>query len=90
MTVRFNTVDVGRGVGLSATIFRDAQRARLDESGVSFSERRGNDAWLLPVPATFIVGQDGLAGCRFVDVDFPLRAEPPDMINAVRPLAGRD
>ena len=89
MTVRFNRVHVGRSVGLSATIFQDAKRAQLEAPGVSFSERHGNGAWLLPVPATSIVGQDRRTGCQLGGGRFPHRAEPADTINAVRHLAGR-
>ncbi len=43
------------------------------------------DAWLLPIPATFVVGQDGLIKRRFVDPDFRRRMDFDDLIDALRP-----
>jgi peroxiredoxin len=80
--------DVDCGIGLAAgVVFRipQAYRARL---GAGFPARHGNSGWYLPLPATFILAPDGTIAWRFVDVDFSHRAEPADIINAVRDLAG--
>lgn len=85
--------DVDCGVGLAAgIIFRVPKlyRARLEAGGINFPERHGNAAWFLPVPATFIVTQDGLTAWRFVDADFTHRAEPADIIKNIRSLTGRE
>jgi peroxiredoxin len=91
--VRFEVLsDVDCGVGLAAgIIFRMPKlyRARLEGGGINFPERHGNSAWFVPVPATFIVTQDGLIAWRFVDADFTHRAEPADIIKAVQSLTGR-
>ncbi len=82
--------DVDCGVGLAAgIIFRVPKlyRERLRAGGINFPERHGNSGWFLPVPATFIIGQDGLVAWRFVDVDFSHRAEPADIVQVVRNLA---
>jgi peroxiredoxin len=44
----------------------------------------GNDGWVLPIPATFVVGRDGLVKARFVDPDFRKRMEIDDLIAAVQ------
>jgi peroxiredoxin len=82
--------DVDCGVGLAAgVIFRipNLYRASL---GNGFPERHGNSGMYLPLPATFILATDGTIAWRFVDVDFSRRAEPADIINAVRGLARRN
>lgn len=84
--------DVDCGVGLAAgVIFRlpKLYRARLEASGVDLLERHGNAAWFLPVPATFIVAQDGVIAWRFLDADYTHRAEPADIIKALHNLAAR-
>jgi peroxiredoxin len=84
--------DVDCGVGLSAgVIFKVPKlyRARLEATGTLFPERHGNAAWFLPVPATYILTPDGVIAWRFVDADFSHRAEPADIINAVRQLTER-
>lgn len=49
----------------------------------------GNDSWVLPIPATFVVGRDGLVKARFVDPDFRKRMEIDDLIAALK-SASRD
>lgn len=44
----------------------------------------GNDGWVLPIPATFVVGGDGTVKARFVDPDFRRRMAIDDMIAALR------
>jgi peroxiredoxin len=44
----------------------------------------GNDGWLLPIPAAFVVGRDGLVKARFVDPDFRKRMEIDDLLAALR------
>ncbi len=46
----------------------------------------GNGAWMLPIPATFVVGTDGLVKARFVDPDFRKRMEVDDLIAAFKRL----
>jgi peroxiredoxin len=43
----------------------------------------GNDGWLLPIPATFVIGRDGRVKARFVDPDFRKRMEIDDLIAAI-------
>jgi peroxiredoxin len=48
----------------------------------------GNDGWMLPIPAAFVVGRDGVVKARFVDPDFRKRMEIDDLIDALK-RAGR-
>lgn len=54
--------------------------------GLDLADLYGTGGWLLPVPATFVVGRDGRVAWRFADPDFRVRAEPDDVIAAVRAL----
>lgn len=40
----------------------------------------GNDRWVLPVPATYVVGVDGRIVQAHVDVDYRQRAEPQEVL----------
>ena len=42
---------------------------------------------VLPIPATFVLNSDGVVTWRFVDVDYRTRAEPDDIINALKVLS---
>jgi peroxiredoxin len=45
---------------------------------------QGNDAWFLPLPATFVVGRNGIIRARFVDPNFRERMEIADILGALR------
>ncbi|MBI3701086.1 MAG: AhpC/TSA family protein [Afipia sp.] len=53
-------------------------------SGRDMPNYHGNDAWMLPIPATFVVGKDGLVKARFVDPDFRNRMDIEDLIAAFK------
>lgn len=40
-----------------------------------------------PIPATFVIGRDGLVTWRYVDVDYRTRSEPDDIIEALQKLS---
>jgi len=58
----------------------------LRRRGVDLAERSGNPAWLLPVPAAFLVGGDGIVLRSWVNVDFTQRAEPTEILKALSTL----
>jgi len=58
--------------------------ALLRETNLSLSDHHGNDAWFLPIPATFVVGRDGRVKARFIDPDFRNRMEIDDIMEALR------
>ncbi len=43
----------------------------------------GNGLWVLPVPATYVVGTDGIIRFAHVEVDYRNRAEPADVLLAL-------
>jgi len=45
---------------------------------------QGNDSWMLPIPATFVVGRDGRIKARFVDPDYRKRMAIEDLLAALR------
>jgi len=42
---------------------------------------------VLPIPATFVLGRDGVVTWRYVDVDYRTRSEPDDIIEALHKLS---
>ena len=50
----------------------------------SFVSQPGNGNWILPIPATFVVGQDGLVKGRFVDPDYRKRMGIEELLAAFR------
>ncbi len=66
----------------------EAQRA-MSGAGVDLVQFQGNDTWMLPIPATFVVGADGVVVARFVDPDYRRRMEVEDLLEALRVNAVR-
>jgi peroxiredoxin len=67
----------------------DEARRALSSTGVDLDRFQGNDAWMLPIPATCVVGADGVVLSRHVDPDFRRRMEIEDLIGALRSDAKR-
>lgn len=81
--------DIDSGVGLTCgVVFQTPEpyRLLLLKYDTDLAERHGNPSWFLPVPATFVVDRDGIVRWRFISVDFTERAEPADILAALRAL----
>jgi peroxiredoxin len=76
-------LDNGYALSLNLAIWLGTEIQQL-LAYLNLSEFHGNDGWVLPIPATFVVGRDGLVKARFVDPDFRKRMEIDDLIAAVR------
>lgn len=61
----------------------DEIRDKYRQFGIDLEQYQGNGGWLLPIPATLIVGQDGRVKARFVDPDFRRRMKTEDILAAV-------
>jgi len=51
--------------------------------GIDLERFQGNGGWFLPIPATLVVGRDGLVKARFVDPDFRHRMGIEDILGAI-------
>jgi len=54
--------------------------------GRSLEEINGDDAWELPIPATYVVDSDGVVASAHVDADYTKRMEPDAVLAALRRL----
>jgi peroxiredoxin len=78
-------IDNGYALSLNLVIWVGAEMKKmLADRSRNLPEYQGNDAWMLPIPATFVVGTDGLVKARFVDPDYRKRMEIDDMLAALR------
>jgi len=59
-------------------------QAMMCQAGWDVAPSQGSDTWLLPVPATFVVGTDGLVKERFVDPDYRKRMAIEDLLAALQ------
>lgn len=70
-------------------VFRvpDEKRSAMTASGWDIATYQGTDAWLLPIPATFVIGQNGVIVARYLDPDYRKRMPMEDILAAVRKAA---
>jgi peroxiredoxin len=67
----------------------DELRPIYSKFGHGLPEMNGDDSWVLPVPATFVIDRDGSIAFAFVDTDYRNRLEPSDIVAVLRTLARR-
>jgi len=78
-------MDNGYAMSLGLAIYvGDELKHMMLSSGWDPSVSQGTDNWMLPIPATFIVGTDGIVRARFVDPDYRTRMAIEDMLGALR------
>jgi peroxiredoxin len=76
-------LDNGYALSLNLAIWLGVDIERL-LSYLDVAGFYGNDGWVLPIPATFVVGRDGMIKARFVDPDFRRRMAIEDLLIALK------
>ncbi len=81
--------DVDHGLAMACgLVFRIPwpYRRLLRQKGVDLADRQGNAGLFLSLPAAFVLDQEGIVRWSFLDVDIRNRADPADLLAAVRAL----
>jgi peroxiredoxin len=76
---------VSKSYGLQFTL-PDYLREIYERMGHSPPAFNGTDDWTLPIPATFVLDSYGVVRCRFAEPDYARRAEPADVLAALRAI----
>jgi peroxiredoxin len=77
-------MDNGYALSLNLTIWVGAELQRMLQDRVNIPAFQGNSSWMLPIPANFVVGRDGLIRARFIDPDYRKRMTITEMLAAMR------
>jgi peroxiredoxin len=78
-------IDNGYALSLNLAIWLGPDIVHiLEHSRIDLPKYHGNEAWMVPIPATFVVGGDGKVVARFIDPDFRKRMEFDDLLAAFR------
>lgn len=85
-------IDLDNGLALRCgVVFRvsgDLVRIFL-ANGIDFPLFYGNDSWFLPIPATYIVGRDGMIAHAYVNPEFRERLDPGDILRHLRHMQNK-
>jgi peroxiredoxin len=77
-------LDCGYALELQLAIkINDEKRQAMTSAGWDIAPYHDNSYWFLPIPATFVVGRDGLIVDRFVDADYRRRMDIDRLLAAV-------
>jgi peroxiredoxin len=77
-------MDNGYALSLNLTVWVGAELQKMLQERVNVPAFQGNSSWMLPIPATFVVGRDGLIRARFIDPDYRKRMTISDLLAAMR------
>jgi peroxiredoxin len=78
-------IDNGYALSLNLAIWVGAELERLmTAAGRDLPRYQGNEAWFLPIPATFVLARDGTIAARFIDPDYRRRMTVEDMLVALK------
>lgn len=78
--------DVGNKVagkyGLIMTVYEEL-RPLYEQWGIDVPAANGDDSFQLPIPATFVIKQDGSIQACYVNKDYTTRMEPSEILAAL-------
>jgi peroxiredoxin len=77
-------MDNGYAMSLGLAIWVGDEMRKIISQRHDLPAYQGNDTWVVPIPATFVVGQDGRIRARFVDPDYRKRMAIEDLLAAMR------
>jgi len=78
-------LDLGYALSLGLVVSTgETVRALYGKMGLDLALFQGNEGWLLPIPATFVIARDCRIVARYVDPDFRNRMEPRAILEALK------
>ena len=81
-------LDNGYALSVNLAIWVDeAMSGLIGGAGWDVPTYQGNDAWVLPIPAMFVLDRDGIVVARHVNPDYRERADIEEVLAALRRLA---
>ena len=80
-------IDNGYALSINLAIWVGQEMQDMMSAGGYDMERyQGNGAWMLPIPATFVVSAQGMIAARHIDPDYRRRMDIDELLKAVKVL----
>jgi peroxiredoxin len=77
-------MDNGYALSLNLAIWVGAEvQSLMQASGRDLPRYQGNESWMLPLPASFVVDAEGRVRARFIDPDYRKRMAIEDLLGAL-------
>jgi peroxiredoxin len=78
-------IDNGYALSLNLAIWVGEEMQQiLEAGGRNVPDYQGNQAWVMPIPATFVINRDGIITARFIDPDYRKRMAVEDLLAALK------
>ena len=78
-------IDNGYALSLNLAIWVGEEMQQiLEAGGRKVPDYQGNQAWVMPIPATFVINRDGIITARFIDPDYRRRMAVEDLLAALK------
>jgi peroxiredoxin len=78
-------LDSGYALSLNIAIWLGPEmEGFISARGHDLPAYQGNKSWVVPIPATFVVGADGVIATRYLDPDYRQRMSIEDLIAALK------
>ena len=77
-----NGNNIADAFGLRWTV-EDPLKSLYDSFGINLPKYNGGESWTLPVPARFIIGQDGIIQYAEFSVDYTKRPNPDELLEVL-------
>ncbi len=78
-------IDNGYALSLNLAIWVGEEMQQiLEAGGRNVPDYQGNQAWVMPIPATFVIARDGIITARFIDPDYRKRMAVEDLLAALK------
>ena len=76
---------VAKEFGLAFRLVDELQKT-MGELGINLPDFNGDDAWELPIPATYVIDTNGTIKLAYVDANYTTRLEPGDILAKLQTL----
>ncbi len=78
-------IDNGYALSLNLAVWvGDEMQQILEAGGRDVPDYQGNQTWVMPIPATFVVARDGRVTARFIDPDYRNRMTIESLLAALK------
>ena len=83
-------IDNGYALSLNLAVWVGEEMQRiLTAGGRKVPDYQGNQAWVMPIPATFVIARNGVITARFIDPDYRKRMSIEDLLAALKNARNR-
>lgn len=79
-------MEAARALGVAFRV-DDKTNAALKGYGIDLVKASGEEHLLIPVPAAFVIGTDGIVDFQYVDPNYSRRIDPSVLLAAARAAA---